>query len=1418
MNFSTATTSDNESKHIFNHFCICLFQVTVSVEPGVQLPPHRYFHSACYVNSRRSMYIYGGLSGSKYLSDIWSFNVDSESWKLLDRPFVHTHNRIILQSPVVNSKISSSDPDILSAYTEGGIGSAGAGDGGVASSVDGFSISDDDVDGGGGGVGGEAEEYQFPPPLAGHTLTYCNDDEKEVLVLIGGVSDVHGFLDVVWEYSISTGVWSVLNTSGTIPQGIFGHTTVYHSQDNVFYVYGGYSYMVDKVVISEQLYALHYPSKVWTLLPTDTKINQNSASRPAPRAFHTAVTTRDYLLIIGGHIEEKRDLQQTLMVYSYKCNMWIPLNQYFITLAGPELHPLVGLSSAIHNDIVYVYGGYNGVTRGRMMSITIPQDLCTLNANKSSCGDRIGCANCVVYDGVTNTSYCYSNADKSPPPRECFGKSGGGYPGEVCNASLLQRDCSQYSSCAACLARYPAVPGSEQKCKWCRNCSKGKCIPKDNDCTTENICDSSAGVQEENLVMLDADACIEKSCAASDCAKCKKLKQCIWTRQVLRPKKVFTLNSSPIYNWNCVAASIRNHSRIESSPPSSCPNRCLHYDTCNSCLSSNGAEGGWQQCYWSQTLNVCLSPSYVPLRCLGGKCGTLLQTLPCPKACSQYKTCSTCLKHPQCGWCGLHTDVGGLGVCTRGDLKEPTASTCSKQDYSHLVSNASIVALHKLSGSAPPPDVSWHYLKCPAEDECRSGHHDCHPKTQRCVDRKEGYSCHCASGYNTSSDGSCLPLCQQGCHHGTCIQPNNCSCHFGYVGVNCSIKCKCNGNADCLGEDKLSHCKQCHNNTRGDQCQKCNKFYVGDPAANRSCISCYDYCNTHASKCFPRRDKEERNRPSASLVSESGVDTENDDYEAFTEATCSACSNNTSGHSCETCLPGYFRGSTDLRKPCKPCECNGHSNTCDPIIGDKCDCYNNTVSPCTNKGSNLSGKDEEDCQKKQCTKCKELYLGNPSKGHQCYFQMTVDEEYCLDPESQSRCDTTPKELNVGQTVYFAVQPKFLNVNIRLILDVNKGGVKVYFSSREDTFLVSQDERTWRHKIKVDPKYSLAMDDGKYPYSAKSVKSSYVANNLNVHDIINSTPLSRKSECSSPTCINKQRTTSGSTHKNITRYSPIYRLIETTAYGLKTFITVKSPTDILIVDNVTNRLVITLPQHGHDLRSAKFYLVVEGTGDLHETSLEASVGSVFFRQDQPRIDLFVFFSVFFSCFFLFLAVCVVVWKIKQNIDHRRARRRHVVEMLHMARRPFAVTTLIMQDTSSSVNGGVVSGDGREYADACVGCEVPPQDPPPWSPGRRKRPTLKKDHNRGGTGGGGGQTGDTFEVGPVAIEPTDDGVAAVVTCVIQFPGFNDDDEDDSRGEAPTHRLALGSALTLMSRVYPNAIIKPFQLRRRASHGMP
>ena len=75
----------------------------------------------------------------------------------------------------------------------------------------------------------------------------------------------------------------------------------------------------------------------------------------------------------------------------------------------------------------------------------------------------------------------------------------------------------------------------------------------------------------------------------------------------------------------------------------------------------------------------------------------------------------------------------------------------------------------------------------------------------------------------------------------------------------------------------------------------------------------------------------------------------------------------------------------------------------------------------------------------QCSECVDNFLGKPTENHQCYRQMMVDRDYCLDPTTQMNCNLDPAALLQGRTVFFAVQPKYLNVDIRITLDVTRGG-------------------------------------------------------------------------------------------------------------------------------------------------------------------------------------------------------------------------------------------------------------------------------------------------------------------------------------------------------------------------------------------
>ena len=83
---------------------------------------------------------------------------------------------------------------------------------------------------------------------------------------------------------------------------------------------------------------------------------------------------------------------------------------------------------------------------------------------------------------------------------------------------------------------------------------------------------------------------------------------------------------------------------------------------------------GWSECQWSVELSKCISPSYVPLKCLGGICGNLLRGPKdqCPISCEDHNTCQTCLQQSKCGWCAFDsTSVSGEGSCLKGTIEGP---------------------------------------------------------------------------------------------------------------------------------------------------------------------------------------------------------------------------------------------------------------------------------------------------------------------------------------------------------------------------------------------------------------------------------------------------------------------------------------------------------------------------------------------------------------------------------------------------------------------------------------------------------------------------------------------------------------------------------------------------------------------------
>ena len=146
--------------------------------------------------------------------------------------------------------------------------------------------------------------------------------------------------------------------------------------------------------------------------------------------------------------------------------------------------------------------------------------------------------------------------------------------------------------------------------------------------------------------------------------------------------------------------------------------------------------------------------------------------------------------------------------------------------------------------------------------------------------------------------------------------------------------------------------------------------------------------------------------------------------------------------------------------------------------GAHCICHNNTMSDMDQCTRPPRKYDDSSCLLKQCSKCMEYYIGFPENNHQCYRQMSVDTDYCLDPQTQAECNRNPQFLHSGEATFFVVLPKFMNVDIRIVLDVTEGQTEVYLSPEPKMFVVQSNQSTWEHEVALDPQFRVIEIDQK----------------------------------------------------------------------------------------------------------------------------------------------------------------------------------------------------------------------------------------------------------------------------------------------------------------------------------------------------
>ncbi|XP_014118538.1 PREDICTED: multiple epidermal growth factor-like domains protein 8 [Pseudopodoces humilis] len=162
-------------------------------------------------------------------------------------------------------------------------------------------------------------------------------------------------------------------------------------------------------------------------------------------------------------------------------------------------------------------------------------------------------------------------------------------------------------------------------------------------------------------------------------------------------------------------------------------------------------------------------------------------------------------------------------------------------------------------------------------------------------------------GVSPSRTGECRPVCRQGCANGTCVEPDRCRCHFGFVGNTCATPCACNGHSDCAGPAARHTCLRCMNNTQGPQCQQCRPLFVGSALGGGTCLTCRSFCRNRAQVCLSRAQLEQhRADPRRYPLEPHLIHTWVSEGPSEAEAVCVNCQNNSVGDRCDTCRAGFF--------------------------------------------------------------------------------------------------------------------------------------------------------------------------------------------------------------------------------------------------------------------------------------------------------------------------------------------------------------------------------------------------------------------------------------------------------------------------------------------------------------------------------
>ncbi|PKU48492.1 attractin [Limosa lapponica baueri] len=579
----------------------------------------------------------------------------------------------------------------------------------------------------------QAKEQYAVVGHSAHIVTL--KDNSTVMLVIFGHCPLYGYISNVQEYNLDTNTWNILQTSGALVQGGYGHSSVYDSSTRSIYIHGGYkAFSANKYRLADDLYKYEVDSRMWTILK-DSKFF---------RYLHTAVIVSGTMLVFGGNTHNDTSMSHgakcfssDFMAYDIACDRWA-------VLPRPGLHHDVnrfGHSAVLYNSTMYVFGGFNSLLLSDILKYT--PERCEAFDNETAClqaGPGVRCVwvsvppHCVPWEMATVAQRQKVFEDCPPKPENICGTNWH-LVGNSClkitnakeNYDHAKLSCRSNGALLASLTTQKKVEFVTKELQKMQSSSKTLTpwvgLRKIN---VSYWCWEDMSPFTNNLLKWLPDE-------PSDAGFCGYLAEPF--QQGLKAATCINeVNGS-------ICERPANHSAKQ------CRTPCALRTMCGECTS------GSSECMWCSNMKQCVDSNAYVASFPYGQCMEWYTMSSCPpENCSGYCTCAHCLEQPGCGWCTDPSNTG-KGKCIegsyRGPVKMPTPSTTGKHSLEPVL-NVSMCPAEN--------NYNWSFIQCPA-CQC-NGHSKCVNESicEKCENLTTGKHCEiCISGYygDPTNGGTC---------------------------------------------------------------------------------------------------------------------------------------------------------------------------------------------------------------------------------------------------------------------------------------------------------------------------------------------------------------------------------------------------------------------------------------------------------------------------------------------------------------------------------------------------------------------------------------------------------------------------------------------------------------------------------------